>query len=176
MSFLCTVRFPCLVLFLSPNLISDLGGLVPAMGAMRVVVAAGEVVVGALVPILVPVVGLVQVEVLLLLLLVVAGETTMPVLPDNTGPVIDSRGFCVPHSLDSIVLDHRSFMEAEGDLKRAKQVLFSNGLMYSHTTCIRESIHLTKKLKVTSKIQFQSVGPLNKFNILIKHPVHHLTD
>ena len=60
----CTV--PCLVLFLSP---SDLGGLVPAMRAMRVVVtaarvAAGEVVVGALVPILlVPVVGLVQVAV-----------------------------------------------------------------------------------------------------------------
>eukprot|EP00731_Ephydatia_muelleri_P013489 Em0007g799a len=42
------------------------GGLVLAMGAMRVVVAAarvaaGKVVVGALVPILVPVVGLVQV-------------------------------------------------------------------------------------------------------------------
>ena len=73
----------------------------------------------------------------------------MPVLPDNTGPVIDSRGSCVPLSLDSIVLDHRSFMEAGGDLKRAKQVLFSSWLMYSHTTCIRESIHLTKKLKVT---------------------------
>ena len=59
----CTV--PCLVLFLSP---SDLGGLVPAMRAMRVVVAAarvaaGEVVVGAQVPILVPVVGLVQIAV-----------------------------------------------------------------------------------------------------------------
>ena len=24
-------------------------------------------------------------------------ETTMPVLPDHTGPVIDSRGSCVPH-------------------------------------------------------------------------------
>ena len=67
---------PCLVLFLSP---SDLGGLVPAMRAMRVVVAAarvaaGEVVVGALVPILVPVVGLVQVAVgaVLQLLLLVA--------------------------------------------------------------------------------------------------------
>ena len=34
--------------------------------------------------------------------------------------------------------------------------------------CIHiESIHLTKKLKVvTSKISFQSVGPLNKINIL----------
>eukprot|EP00731_Ephydatia_muelleri_P033291 Em0027g39a len=70
----CTV--PCLVLFLSPNLVSDLGSLVPAMGAMWVVVAAarvaaGKVVVGALVPILVPVVGLVQIAVLLLLLLAV---------------------------------------------------------------------------------------------------------
>ncbi|KAL5499425.1 hypothetical protein EMCRGX_G010836 [Ephydatia muelleri] len=37
--------------------------LVPDMRAMRVVVAAGEVVVRALVPILVPVVGLVQVAV-----------------------------------------------------------------------------------------------------------------
>ena len=79
----------------------------------------------------------------------------MPVLPDKTGPVI---GSCVPHSLDSIALDHRSFMEAGGDLKSAKRVLFSCGLMYSHTTCIRESIHLTKILKVTSKIQFQSVA------------------
>ena len=49
----------------------------------------------------------------------------MPVLPDKTGPVIDSRGSCVPHSLDSIALDHRSFMEAGGDLKSAKRVLFS---------------------------------------------------
>ena len=56
----------------------------------------------------------------------------MPVLPDNTGPVIYSRGSCVPHSLDSIVLDHRSFMEARGNLKRAKGFLFSSGLMYSH--------------------------------------------
>eukprot|EP00731_Ephydatia_muelleri_P002462 Em0001g2462a len=59
-------------------LVSDLGSLVPAMEAMRVVaaaarVAAGEVVVGALVPLLVPVVGLVQVAVLLLLLLAAAG-------------------------------------------------------------------------------------------------------
>ena len=52
----------------------------------------------------------------------------MPVLPDNTGPFIDSRGSCVPHSLDCIVLDHRSFMEAGGGLKRAKRVLFSSGL------------------------------------------------
>ena len=43
------------------------------MGAMRLGVAAGDVVVGALVPILVPVVGLVQVAVLLLLLLAAAG-------------------------------------------------------------------------------------------------------
>ena len=40
---LCTVRFPCHVLFLSPSLVSDLSSLVPAMGAMQVVVAAGEV-------------------------------------------------------------------------------------------------------------------------------------
>ena len=50
----------------------------------------------------------------------------MPVLPDNTGPVIDSRVFqdsCVSHSLDSIILDHISFMyimKLGGDLKRAK--------------------------------------------------------
>ncbi|KAL5481206.1 hypothetical protein EMCRGX_G021319 [Ephydatia muelleri] len=58
-----------LVMNISCVLVSDLGGLVQAMGAMRVVVAAGEVVVGALVPILVPVVGLVQVAMLLLLVL-----------------------------------------------------------------------------------------------------------
>eukprot|EP00731_Ephydatia_muelleri_P018972 Em0011g1012a len=58
---------------LTPSLVSDLSSLVQAMRAMRVVVAAGEVVVGALVPILVPVVGLVQVAVLLLLLLAAAG-------------------------------------------------------------------------------------------------------
>ena len=56
----------------------------------------------------------------------------MPVLPDNTEPVIDSRGSCVPHCLDSIVLDRRTVMEAGGDLKRAKRVLFSSGLMQSH--------------------------------------------
>ena len=106
----------------------------------------------------------------------------MPVLSDNTGPVIDSRGSCVLHSLDSTVLDHTSFMETGGDVKRAKLVLFSSGLMHSHTICIRESIHLTKKLIVNSKIQFQSVDPLNKIifsSVLfccIKHPVHHLTD
>ena len=84
----CTV--PCLVLFLSP---SDLGGLVPDMRAMRVVVAAarvaaGEVVVGALVPILVPVVGLVQVAVgaVLQLLLVAVGAALLLLL------VADSRG------------------------------------------------------------------------------------
>eukprot|EP00731_Ephydatia_muelleri_P010363 Em0005g949a len=58
--------------------ISDLGGLVQATRAMWVVVAAarvaaGEVVVGTLVPILVPVLGLVQVAVLLLLLPAAAG-------------------------------------------------------------------------------------------------------
>ncbi|KAL5510787.1 hypothetical protein EMCRGX_G006388 [Ephydatia muelleri] len=60
------------------TLVSDLGSLVQAMRAMWVVVAAakvaaGKVVVGALVPILVPVVGLVQVAVLLLYLLAAAG-------------------------------------------------------------------------------------------------------
>ena len=40
--YMSTVRFPCLVLFLSSSLISDLGGLVPAMGAMRVVVGSGQ--------------------------------------------------------------------------------------------------------------------------------------
>ena len=68
-----------LVLFVSPSLFYGRGGLVPAMGAMRVVVAAarvaaGEVVVGALVPILVPVVGLVQVAAVLLLLLLEVGQ------------------------------------------------------------------------------------------------------
>eukprot|EP00731_Ephydatia_muelleri_P032513 Em0024g57a len=67
------------------SLVSDLGSLVVAMGAMRVVVAAakvaaGEVVVGALVPILVPVVGLVQVAVLLLLLLAAAGAMLLLLL------------------------------------------------------------------------------------------------
>ena len=57
--------------------------------------------------------------------------------------------------------------------EQSGQVLFSSGFMYSHTTCIRESIHLTKKLKVTSKIQFQSAGPLNKINILFSSlPLH----
>ena len=69
----------------------------------------------------------------------------MPVLPDNTGSVIDSRGSCVPHSLDSIVLDHRSFMEAGGNLKRAKLKW-----AYVFTYMYRVHIHLTKKLKVTS--------------------------
>ena len=69
-------------------------------------------------------------------------ETTIPVLPDNTGPVIDSRGSCVPHSLDSIVLDHKSFMEAGGDLKSAKWVLFSSGLMYIHITLASESPYI----------------------------------
>eukprot|EP00731_Ephydatia_muelleri_P011265 Em0006g159a len=59
------------------NFLCGLGPrLVPDMRAMRVVVAAGEVVVGALVPILVPVVGLVQVAVgaVLQLLLVWWGQ------------------------------------------------------------------------------------------------------
>ena len=30
---------------------------------------------------------------------------------------------------------------------------------FTYSTCIRESLHLTKMLKVTSKIPFQSVGP-----------------
>ena len=95
----------------------------------------------------------------------------MPVLPDNTGSVIDSRGSCVLHSLDSIVLDHRSFIhEAGGDLKRAKGVLFSSGLC-NHI----ESIHLTKKLKVTSKMPFQSVDPLNIINILFSSLQLHQT-
>ena len=81
----------------------------------------------------------------------------MPVLPDNTGPVIDSRGSCVPRSLDSIVLDHISFLEAGGYLKRAK-------LKWAYVFTYL-SIHLTNKLKVTSKIQFQSVGPLNKHSL-----------
>ena len=61
----------------------------------------------------------------------------MPVLPDNTGSVIDSRGSCVPHSLDSIVLDHRSFMEAGGNLKRAKLKW-----AYVFTYMYRESIYI----------------------------------
>ncbi|KAL5515496.1 hypothetical protein EMCRGX_G000670 [Ephydatia muelleri] len=61
------------------------GGLVLAMGAMWVVVAAarvaaGEVVVGALVPILVPVVGLVQVAAVLLLLLLEVGAALLLVV------------------------------------------------------------------------------------------------
>eukprot|EP00731_Ephydatia_muelleri_P019482 Em0012g307a len=86
----CTV--PCLVLFLSP---SDLGGLVPDMRAMRVVVAAarvaaGEVVVGALVPILVPVVGLVQVAVgaVLQLLLVAVGAALLLLVADSRGAAL----------------------------------------------------------------------------------------
>ena len=78
--------------------------------------------------------------------------------------------FLCPHSLDSIVIDHRSFMEARGDLKRANQVYCSQvGLcIHVHIPLASESpyMHLTKKLKVTSKILFQSVGPLNKINIL----------
>ncbi|KAL5516643.1 hypothetical protein EMCRGX_G002030 [Ephydatia muelleri] len=65
-----------------PHLFYGRGGLVLAMGAMRVVVAAarvaaGEVVVGALVPILVPVVGLVQVAAVLLLLLLEVGAALL---------------------------------------------------------------------------------------------------
>eukprot|EP00731_Ephydatia_muelleri_P036521 Em0270g1a len=77
------------------NLVSDLGGLVQAMGAMRVVVAAArvaadEVVVGALVPILVPMVGLVQVAVLLLLLLAAAGGSAA-----TAASAVGSGGSCV---------------------------------------------------------------------------------
>ncbi|KAL5496630.1 hypothetical protein EMCRGX_G012954, partial [Ephydatia muelleri] len=68
--------------FVSPSLFYGRGGLVLAMGAMRVVVAAarvaaGKVVVGALVPILVPVVGLVQVAAVLLLLLLEVGAALL---------------------------------------------------------------------------------------------------
>ena len=52
------------------------------------------------------------------------GNNPLLFLPDNSGPVIDSRRSCVPHSLNSIILDHRYFVEAGGDLIRAKQVLF----------------------------------------------------
>ncbi|KAL5518089.1 hypothetical protein EMCRGX_G003769 [Ephydatia muelleri] len=78
------------ILIVQPCLVSSLfycrGGLVLAMGAMWVVVAAArgaarEVLVGALVSILVPVVGLVLVAaVLLLLLLVAAGEALLLLL------------------------------------------------------------------------------------------------
>ena len=71
-----------------------------------------------------------------------SGETTMPVWPDNTGLVIDSRDSCVPHSLDSIVLDHRYFVEAGGDLIRAKQVLFSSGLSI-HIPLASESLYMS---------------------------------
>ena len=79
--YMSSVRFR-LVLFVSPSLFYGRGGLVLAMGAMRVVVAAarvaaGKVVVGALVPILVPVVGLVQVAAVLLLLLLEVGAALL---------------------------------------------------------------------------------------------------
>eukprot|EP00731_Ephydatia_muelleri_P004532 Em0002g708a len=82
-------------LVLPSNLVSDLGSLVQAMRAMRVVVAAarvaaGKVVVGALVPILVPVVGLVQVAVLLVLLLAAAGGSAA-----TAASAVGSGGSCV---------------------------------------------------------------------------------
>eukprot|EP00731_Ephydatia_muelleri_P005361 Em0002g1537a len=39
---------------------------------------------------------------------------------DQLGMSVDRRGSCVPRSLDSIILDHQSFIEAGGNLKRAK--------------------------------------------------------
>eukprot|EP00731_Ephydatia_muelleri_P022828 Em0015g411a len=39
---------------------------------------------------------------------------------DQLGMSVDRRGSCVPCSLDSIILDHQSFIEAGGNLKRAK--------------------------------------------------------
>ncbi|KAL5489102.1 hypothetical protein EMCRGX_G018157 [Ephydatia muelleri] len=68
--------------FTALNLFYGRGGVVLAMGAMRVVVAAarvaaGKVVVGALVPILVTVVGLVQVAAVLLLLLLEVGAALL---------------------------------------------------------------------------------------------------
>ena len=71
----------------------------------------------------------------------------MLVLPDNTGPVIDSRGSCVLHSLDSIVRDQKGFMKAGGDLKRAKRYCSQLVLMvftYRLYTMQRVHIHLAK--------------------------------
>ncbi|KAL5506688.1 hypothetical protein EMCRGX_G008411 [Ephydatia muelleri] len=67
------------------------------MGAMRVVVAAarvaaGKVVVGALVPILVPVVGLVQVAAVLLLLLLEVGAALLLALGAAVGAALLGRG------------------------------------------------------------------------------------
>ena len=73
------------------------GGLVLAMGAMRVVVAAarvaaGKVVVRALVPILVPVVGLVQVAAVLLLLLLEVGAALLLAVGAAVGTALLGRG------------------------------------------------------------------------------------
>ena len=54
----------------------------------------------------------------------------MPVLPDNTGPVIDSRGSCVP--IPWIPL----FMEAGGDLKRAK-------LKWAYVLTYMQRVHIS---------------------------------
>ena len=51
-------------------------------------VAAGEVVVGALVPVLVPMVGLVQVAVLLLLLLAAVGAALLLLAVDSRGAAL----------------------------------------------------------------------------------------
>ena len=70
----------------------------------------------------------------------------MHVLPDKTGPVIDSRGSFVPHSLDSIVLDQKGVMKAGGNLKRAKRYCSQLVLMvftYRLYTMQRVHIHLT---------------------------------
>ena len=99
MSLYCTVPLACPLPL--PSLVSDFGSLVQALRAMRVVVAAarvaaGKVVVGALVPILVPVVGLVQVAVLLLLLLLAVGAAVLLLLV-----AVDSRGAAL-HLTESI--------------------------------------------------------------------------
>ncbi|KAL5502602.1 hypothetical protein EMCRGX_G009403 [Ephydatia muelleri] len=79
--------------FVSPTfLFYGRGGLVLAMGAMRVVVAAGKVVVGALVPILVPVVGLMQVAAVLLLLLLEVGAALLLAVGAAVGAALLGRG------------------------------------------------------------------------------------
>ena len=89
--YMSSVRFR-LVLFVSPSLFYGRGGLVLAMGAMWVVVAAGKVVVGALVPILVPVVGLVQVAAVLLLLLLEVGAALLLAVGAALGAALLGRG------------------------------------------------------------------------------------
>ncbi|KAL5505813.1 hypothetical protein EMCRGX_G007320 [Ephydatia muelleri] len=102
------------------------------MGAMRVVVAAarvaaGEVVVGALVPILVPMVGLVQVAVLLLLLLVAVGAALLLLLAVGAAllllvvgaallllPAVDGRGAALHLAAAGAENQHFHHMDAQG--------------------------------------------------------------